>query len=198
MTQVQTIQHEKNERVLSSDDTSVIPNLTSDNSLLTKHPGQPSDRRQSPPITSDAYSCMVSQLLPAVKSFGPGSASGWDGLRPQHLQDMVQMSSPTGLPVVLCDFVNLFLAGGILQAVRHAFFGATLHALKKKDGGLRPIAVWLYLRRLASKVANRWATAELLSTLAPHQLGVGVRLGAKPLFMRLAPLLLRPPHSMLL
>jgi len=32
---------------------------------------------------------------------------------------------------------------------------------------------------LASKVANRWATTELHSTLAPHQLGVGVRGGAE-------------------
>jgi len=32
---------------------------------------------------------------------------------------------------------------------------------------------------LASKVVNRWATTELLSTLAPYQLGVGVRGGAE-------------------
>jgi len=39
-------------------------------------------------LSSDAactYSCTVSQLITAVKFFGPGSASGWDGLRPQHL-----------------------------------------------------------------------------------------------------------------
>jgi len=88
---------------------------------------------------------------------------------------------PTGLPAVLCDFVNLVLAGGIPHAVRYAFFGATLHALKKKDGGLRQIAVGLCLRRLASKVANLWATVEFLSTLAPHQLGLGVRGGAEPI-----------------
>jgi len=105
-------------QVFLSDDAFVIPILTSYNTLLTKHPVQPSHRRQSPPITSDAYSCTISQLLPAVKSFGPGSTSGWDGLSLQHLQDMVQMSSPTGLPAVLCDFVNLVLAGGIPHAVR--------------------------------------------------------------------------------
>jgi len=38
-----------------------------------------------------------------------------------------------------------------------------------------PIAVGLCLRGLASKVANRWATTALFSTLTPHQLGVGVR-----------------------
>jgi len=40
------------------------------------------------------------------------------------------------------------------------------------------VAVGLCLRRLTSKVANRWATAKLLNTLAPRQLGVGVRGGA--------------------
>jgi len=54
---------------------------------------------------------------------------------------MIQMSSPTGLPAVLRDFVNLVLAGSIPHAVHHAFFGATLHVLKNKDIGLRPIAV---------------------------------------------------------
>jgi len=51
--------------------------------------------------------------------------------------------------------------------------------VKTKDGGLRPIAVGLCLRCLASKIANRWAIAELLSTLAPHQLGVRVCGGAE-------------------
>jgi len=88
---------------------------------------------------------------------------------------MVQISSPTGLPGVLCDFVHLVLAGGIPHAVRHAFFGATLHALKKKEGGHGRLC----LRRLASKLANCWATAELLSTLAPHQFGVEVCGGAE-------------------
>jgi len=44
---------------------------------------------------------------------------------------------------------------------------------------LQPFAVWLCLRRLVSKVANCSATTELLSTLAPHQLGVGVRGGTE-------------------
>jgi len=86
------------------------------------------------------------------------------------------MSSPTALSAGLCEFINLVQAGGIPHAVRHAFFGAALHALKKKNGGLRPIAVGLFLRRLASKVTNRWATAKFLNTLAPRQLGVGVQL----------------------
>jgi len=40
---------------------------------------------------------------------------------------------------------------------------------------LRPIAVGLTLRRLTSKVSNRWVSERLLPVLTPRQLGVGVR-----------------------
>jgi len=61
---------------LVSNDAFVIPDALSYNTLLSKHPAKPSDRHQSPPITSDADSYTVPQLLSAVKYFGPGSASG--------------------------------------------------------------------------------------------------------------------------
>jgi len=91
-----------------------------------------------------------------------------------HLEDMIQMASPNELPKVLCEFVNLMLAGGVPVQVRHIFFRASLHATGKKDGGLYPIAVGLTLHRLASKIANRWATERMVPLLAPRQLGVGV------------------------
>jgi len=62
------------------------------------------------------------------------------------------------------------------------FFGANLHALRKKDGGLRPIAVGLTLRRLVSKVANSWNArndARMASFLAPRQLGDEICGGAE-------------------
>jgi len=75
--------------------------------------------------------------------------------------------------------MNLVLAGGVPQEVRLVFFGASLHAISKKDGGLKPIAVGLTLRRLASKIGNRLATERVLLILGPRQLGVGVRGGAE-------------------
>jgi len=82
-------------------------------------------------------------VLVALKSFSPGSAPGLDGLRPLHIEEMLQMSSPEGLPLALVDFINHVLAGGIPLPVCHVFFGASLHALRKKDGGLRPIGTRL-------------------------------------------------------
>ena len=84
------------------------------------------------------------------------------------------MLGPEGLPTALATFVNLVLSGSVPQPVCHAFLGASLHVLRKKDGGIRPIAVGLILRRLASKIACRWATDRMLPELLPRQLGVGV------------------------
>ena len=51
--------------------------------------------------------------------------------------------------------------------------------MKKKDGGLRPIAIGYTLRRLAAKCANKYATAKLASYFASIQLGIGTPGGAE-------------------
>jgi len=93
---------------------------------------------------------------------------------------MFQAASLTLSPV-LEDFANIVLSGSVPKAVRHIFFGANLHALKKKDGGLCPMVVGLTLRCLVSKIANRWGSARMRmllkngSILAPRQLGWRLR-----------------------
>jgi len=81
--------------------------------------------------------------------------------------------------LALLDFANMLLLGGVPKEVRHVFFGASLHALRNKDGGLRPIVVGLTLHRLVSKVANKWGSVRMVADLVPRQLGVGVRGGAE-------------------
>ena len=50
--------------------------------------------------------------------------------------------------------MNVFLEGKVPFELRPYFFGAKLIALKKPDGGLRPIAVGNTLRRLSAKCAE--------------------------------------------
>jgi hypothetical protein len=58
--------------------------------------------------------------------------------------------------------------------------GANLTPLRKKDGGVRPIAVGEVLRRLACKTLLSTGVAkEEVSLLAPEQVGVGVSRGAE-------------------
>ena len=51
--------------------------------------------------------------------------------------------------------------------------------MRKKEGGLRPIAIGYTLRHLAGKCANKYATAKLASHFAPIQLGIGTPGGAE-------------------
>ena len=91
-------------------------------------------------------------------------------MTPQHLKDLVADNTNSKLLEAVTSLVNLMLAGGLDQEVNEIIYGGRLIALKKKDGGLRPIAIGYTLRRLAAKCANKYATAKLASHFAPIQL----------------------------
>ena len=52
-------------------------------------------------------------------------------------------------------------------------------ALRKKSGGIQPIAVGCTLCHLVTKIASRLVRDEMAFLLAPKQLGFGVRGGAE-------------------
>jgi hypothetical protein len=79
----------------------------------------------------------------------------------------------------LQNFINFLLEGKIPDSVRPLFFGASLLALQKKDGGVRPIAVGNVWRRLVSKIICNRITPVISTRLSPHQLGVGIKNGAE-------------------
>ena len=79
----------------------------------------------------------------------------------------------------LTDFINVLLPGNLLQTIRVVIFGGRPIALKKKDGGIRPIAVGYTLRRLAAKCANSHGIRARSNELEPVQVGVGVSGGAE-------------------
>ena len=115
-----------------------------------------------------------------MQSFPNSSAAGPDGLRPQHLKDLVMGAADDNpLLVAIVDLVNLLLEGKTPLPVRGASFGATLLAIAKKQGGILPIAVGYVWRRLAAKVACNHAKIACSSLLAPRQLGFGVFGGAE-------------------
>ena len=72
------------------------------------------------------------------------------------------------------EFNNLCLRGRVPVEIQPVFCGASLLALKKKDGGLRPIAVGNTLRRLVAKAACKVVTSKLVDRFVPVQLGFGV------------------------
>jgi hypothetical protein len=58
-------------------------------------------------------------------------------------------------------------------------YGASLCALSKKDGGIRPIAIGSTFRRLASKLGCYYLSGEISNYLKPKQLGFGTRSGCE-------------------
>ena len=74
---------------------------------------------------------------------------------------------------------SYFTGRDIPEFARAAVFGATLCALRKKDSGLRPIAVGSFYRRLAGRIAAHHAAGQLSAALEPIQLGVGTARGCE-------------------
>jgi len=80
----------------------------------------------------------VSEVRKAILSFPSGSAGGPDGVRPQHIRDMMPcQEAGADFLSALTDFVNSVIAGHCPTDVAPVFFGGRLLALNKKTGGIR-------------------------------------------------------------
>ena len=149
--------------------------------MFTKHPQAP-----TPTIPTDLVpppaDITDADVLRALKSFPSGSAPGPSSCRANHLKEAVLCPSPdrAGHALrALCGVVKLLCAGEANPEVAPYLCGATLLAIQKKGGGLRPIAVGETLRRLTSKCLS-WAVQKAAyRTLTPLQLGVGVKCGCE-------------------
>ncbi|KAJ0173779.1 hypothetical protein K1T71_010928 [Dendrolimus kikuchii] len=71
------------------------------------------------------------------------------------------------------------LSGNVNKNILPILYGANLFALKKKDGGIRPIAVGTTYRRLAAKVCCRDIRDLSSRYFAPNQLGFGIKGGCE-------------------
>ena len=165
-----------NDSMASNDEATYI-------ALQQKHPAQHLDS-SFPIAPSQSAGIEVSgdDMIRAINSFPAGSAGGPDGLQPQHFKDLIAPGaddSRQALVPALVSFTELVLNGKTPAFIRPFFFGATLIALEKKGGGVRPIAVGGSLRRLIAKVAGMKVMNEMGGLLAPVQLGYGVHRGAE-------------------
>jgi len=97
-------------RLLMSADSPAECSQSSLNALREKNPQASSDLPRSQP--DQCMSVNDSEVRKAILSFPAGSSGGPDGLRPQHIRDMLlcQESGADFLSAVT-DFVNIVLAG---------------------------------------------------------------------------------------
>ena len=166
-------------RLLTSEDTIAVDSADTLRALQAKHPPGPENSNLPPPPSAfpgDALQTDHDSVLAGIRSMKPGSGSGLDGMRPLHLKHMVgKESAESGRHLVsaLTRLVNIVLAGNVPSYACGALYGASLCALDKKGGGIRPVAIGSAFRRLSAKLAARHGTAALAEYLRPVQLGVG-------------------------
>ena len=171
-------------RLLSSTDSMAPNDPETHETLRNKHPALPADVDLSllAPIVPSKYVVTPKDVRKAIQSFRKGSSGGWEGLCPQHLQDLTSPylgESANVLVEALVGFVNRILQGNLPDQLARVFFGARLIALKKKSGGIRPIAVGLTLRRLVGKVGNSMVLGDAIVQFSPQQVGYGVKGGCE-------------------
>lgn len=170
-------------RILSSND-SVADFSESTKSLLqAKHPPGQNEDSVCPIIShTAAFSVTRSQVASAVISFNTGSAGGLDSLRPSHMQDMLSYSTGAAgerLLTSLTSLCNFMLLGKVNCKVCPVLYGGSLCALTKKDGGIRPIAVGNFFRRLVAKLCCFHVKECLADLFRPLQFGFGTRGGGE-------------------
>lgn len=172
-------------RLLIADDKPAEYNDNTLKELISKHPTACTDRNLSALLPArdfvdGAFQVTEAMVLKAIRSFPPGSAGGPDGIRPQHLVEMLNnKDTHNSFLSSISSFMNLILRGQCPPEVAQILFGGNLLAIQKKSGGIRPIAVGYFWRRLASKCANVFAMGKLETYFKPYQLGVGVRGGCE-------------------
>jgi hypothetical protein len=167
-------------RILCSDDKLAVVNATTLHELSRLHPSAPLDRRPAPSLVVPPLQVFPVAIKKAIQSFPNGSSGGPDGLRPQHLKDLL-LGAHDDHPLLaaITDLINLQLQGLTPSSVRSTIFGATLLAISKKTGGVRPIAVGYVWRRLTAKVACCYVKDASAALLTPRQLGFGITGGAE-------------------
>ena len=149
--------------------------------LLQRHlpPHPDSHFPPLPAVSVPSFSVSTEEVAHAIRWPRSAKATASQGY------DQYRQWRNLPLLTALAAFCSLVLEGKTPLSVRLFFFGANLVALKKKGGGVRPIAVGCILRRLVAKVAGNKVVGDMSSFLASRQLGYGISRGAEAAVMQL-------------
>ena len=111
------------------------------------------------------------------KAFSKSSAPGPSGLRAQHLLDAVCGAEQGAALHALESVVNILASGKGPRSLSMHLAGASLVALAKENGDVRPIAVGEVLRRLTSKCLCSAVRSDAQRFFGSLQVGVACPLG---------------------
>ena len=165
--------------------------------LAEKHPQGTSyvpTEAALPQAHSECRECLpfdAASVLAAIRSFPRGTAPGASGLRAQHLVDALEspsLAEDCQVVAVLAKVCSSLATGDVASDLAPWMAGAPIFPLKKKDKGIRPIAVGEVMRRLVGKL---WlGSSKIKEKYEPFlkdvgQLGVRVKNGADRIIMAL-------------
>ena len=165
-------------RLAASDDTVAPFDNNTYEKLQSKHPPRAPNHAQQ--VVEDSLIVFEPTVMKAINSFPSGSSGGPSILVPQLYKDLIAKSNgPNEFLQKLTSVLIIVLEGKIPVGLRPFFFGAKLISLRKKDGGVRPIAVGNTLRRICSKSVSSFATDQRRIDYHGTQFGCGTSRGAE-------------------
>ena len=139
----------------------------------------PPDMHALGPIGNNTAPSLSSDTVEgAIRSFHRLSGAGPSGLRPLHLQEALCTELRDEVIEHTTTLVQLVASGRAPQGVAPWLAGATLTALPKKDGSVRPIAVGETLRRLTGSLCKEHQD-QAKGLLFPLQISVAQPFGAE-------------------
>ena len=167
-------------RLAASDDTVAPFDNNNYEKLQSKHPPRAANHAQQ--VVEDSLIVFEPTVANAINTFPSGSSGGPSLLVPQLYKNLIAKSNgPIGNEFLqkLTSVLNIVLEGKVPVGFRPSFFGAKLIGLRKKDGGIRPIAVGNTLRRICSKCVSSFATDQRRIDFHGTQFGCGTSRGAE-------------------
>ena len=144
-------------RYVASDDTvlEVTPEVLQ--ALMLMHPSEPEDSvTPIMPAETIAVEAGEWKTIRSLRSFSGGCCGGFDGQRPAHLLDIATVSTAeTDLHLrrSITNLMNKIQRGDVSDYAVKLLFSSNLTALRKKDDGIRPMAVGNVFRRFSRSVA---------------------------------------------
>jgi hypothetical protein len=120
-------------RILCSEEKPATDTNATYAKLLERHPAPPINRIPvADPTDVDAIQVSEREVMQAIRTFPAGSSGGPDGVRPQHVLDLVSCrETGPALLSAITGLVNALLNGKCNPAVSPIIFGGQLMALER-------------------------------------------------------------------